>query len=343
MAREAEAFVQSVRSRLASFFQCDDPDRVIFSANATDALNLAIFGLTRPGSHVVSTRLEHNSVLRPLYHLRQTGKIDYTLVGFDQDGYVNPEDISKALRKNTGLVVVNHASNVLGSIQPIADIGRICAEKNVPLLIDAAQSAGHVPIKMSSWNISALAFTGHKALLGPTGIGGLLTAPGLEIAPSRFGGTGIHSQSPDQPKSFPHRLEAGTLNLLGIIGLNAGLDYLSKIDMHENYHREMALLSRLRKGLFEIPGVHVYGAISKNRHVPLLSFNMAGINPGDAGMILDGDFDIAVRTGLHCAPLLHEDIGTSPRGAVRVSLGWNSTLEDVETFLAAISQITDSK
>ena len=339
LAGEAEAFVQSVRKRLAVFFDAPDPDRVVFAANATDALNLAIFGLTRPGAHVVSTRLEHNSVLRPLYHLKQMGNIDYTLVGFDQNGFIDPDDIAAAFQRNTGLVVVNHASNVLGSIQPIEDIGRLCAERGVPLVIDAAQSAGCIRIRMSAWNVSAVAFTGHKALLGPTGIGGLATAPGVEIASTRFGGTGLDSQNPDQPQAFPHRLEAGTLNLLGIIGLNAGLDYLNKIGMEENHRRKMALLSFLHQGLSRLDGVKVYGSLSETRHVPVLCFNIDGIHPSDTGMILDGDYDIAVRTGLHCAPLVHGEIGTTPHGAVRMSLGWNTTKQDIDRALTAVSDI----
>ncbi|MCP4577034.1 MAG: aminotransferase class V-fold PLP-dependent enzyme, partial [Deltaproteobacteria bacterium] len=206
MAIETEGFIKEVRRRLASFFGAENPDRVVFAANATDALNLAIMGLTRPGTHVVSTRLEHNSVLRPLFHLKQTGKIEYTLVGFDNHGYVNPDDIAAAFRPNTGLVVVNHASNVLGTLQPIGGIGHICAKQGIPLLIDVAQSAGYMPIHMTDWNISALAFTGHKALLGPTGIGGLIIAPNIDIAPTRFGGTGVDSHSLAQPLVFPQRL-----------------------------------------------------------------------------------------------------------------------------------------
>lgn len=339
LAVEAEAFVQDVRTRLAEFFGAPNPERVVFAANATDALNMAIFGLADNVTHVVSTRLEHNSVLRPLYHLKQTGRIDYTLVDFDPDGFVDPDHIARAITADTGLVVVNHASNVLGSIQAIPDIGRICADRGIPLLIDAAQSAGYVPIDMTAWNVSALAFTGHKALLGPTGIGGLVTLPGLKIASTRFGGTGVDSQNPGQPQAFPQRLEAGTLNLLGVMGLNAGLDHLERIGPAENHSFKMTLLARLRQGLTQIDRVQVYGSISEDRHVPVLSCNIADIHPNDAGMILDGDYDIAVRTGLHCAPLVHETLGSAPQGAVRFSLGWNTTREDVDRAVAAVAEI----
>ena len=339
MAVEAEAFVQGVRQRLASFFEAVRSDRVVFAANATDALNLAIFGLARPGIHVVSTRLEHNSVLRPLYHLQQIGRIEYTLVDFDSRGFVDPDDIAASLQPNTGLVVINHASNVLGSVQPIGAIGRICAQNGIPLLIDTAQSAGHVPIHMTAWNVSALAFTGHKALLGPTGIGGLVTAPDVDIAPTRFGGTGVDSHSLSQPRFFPQRLEAGTLNMLGIMGLNACLDYVEKIGLPENRDREMRLLSRLHQKLSAIEGVTVYGSFPDGRYVPVLSCNIANVQPHDAGTILDGDYGIAVRAGLHCAPLVHEDLGTSPHGAVRISLGWNTTETDIDRAVTAIADM----
>jgi len=343
LAMEAGSFVESVRNRLAAFFKAEDPERVCFAANATDALNLGIFGLIRPGMHVISSRLEHNSVLRPLHYLHQSGIIDYTLVRFDARGFLDPQDIARAVRTNTGLVVLTHASNVLGSVQPIPAIGRICAEHGLPLLLDAAQSAGYIPIDMTSWNVGAVAFTGHKALLGPAGIGGLVVAPGLDIASTRFGGTGVESHSLDQPPSFPQRLEAGTLNMLGIMGLNAGLDSLDSMGMAANHARKVSLLDRLRRGLGELQSVTVQGSISDENQVPVLSCSVAGMHPNDAGMILDGDHDIAVRTGLHCAPLVHEDMGTAPQGTIRFSLGWNTSEEDVDLAVTAMAQIAEGR
>ena len=339
LAVEAEACVQGVRQRLAAFFGAPEPERVVFCANATEALNLAIFGLVRPGGHVISTRLEHNSVLRPLHHLEQTGKIHSTLVGFDAAGVVDPEDIARAVRADTCLVIVNHASNVLGSIQPVAEIGRICAERAIPLLIDAAQTAGALPIDMRAWQISALAFTGHKALLGPTGIGGLVSMPHLDISPTRFGGTGLESRNPDQPASFPHRLETGNLNVLGIMGLGFGLEYLEEAGVSDTYRQKLELVKRLRQELTAMDRVRVYGSSSVNGQVPILSCNIAGMHPSDAGMILDGDHDIAVRTGLHCAPLLHEDLGTAPAGAVRFSLGWDTRPQDIDRAAKAVASM----
>lgn len=343
LAVEAGHFVHEVRKRVAAFFGTDDPERVCFAANATDALNLGIFGLIRPGMHVISSRLEHNSVLRPLHYLHQAGTIDYTLVPFDAQGFLDPQDIARAVRSSTGLVVLNHASNVLGSVQAIPAVGRICAEHGIPLLLDAAQSAGYIPIDMPSWNVGAVAFTGHKALLGPAGIGGLVVAPGLDIVSTRFGGTGVESHSLDHPNGFPQRLEAGTLNVLGIMGLNAGLDYLDSMGMTANHARKMNLLTRLRRGLGELQNVTVHGSLSKESHVPVLSCSVAGMHPNDAGMILDGDHDIAARTGLHCAPLVHENMGTAPQGTIRFSLGWNTSEEDVDRAVTAMAQIAGGR
>ena len=339
LATDAEALVQRTREKVAGFFGAVDPNRVIFAANATDALNLAIQGVLAPGGHVVATRLEHNSVLRPLHHLREKGWIDYDLIPFDGRGFVNPDDIAGAIRPHTRLVIVCHASNVLGTVQPIPEIGLICAERGVPLIIDAAQSAGVVPIDMSGWRVAGVAFTGHKSLLGPCGIGGLVLDPGLEIASTRFGGTGVDSKSLVHTQTFPHRLEAGTLNLLGIIGLSAGVDYILKEGIEAIHGREMVLLKKLYEGLSQLDRVEIYGPGDRSGHVALMTVNVKGIAPEDVGMILDGDFNIAVRAGLHCAPLLHEGLGTYPQGAVRFSLGPFNTAEDIDRTLEAMTVI----
>jgi cysteine desulfurase family protein len=319
-----------------------DPDRVIFASNATDGLNLAIQGILKPGDHVVSTRLEHNAVLRPLYHLKQRGWIEYDLAPFDASGFIDPDDIARAIRPNTKLVIVNHASNVLGTLQPVETIGQICVERNVHLLIDAAQSAGQVNIEMTDWPVSAVAFTGHKSLLGPSGIGGLAVSPELEIDSTRFGGTGYESKSPIHTQEFPYRLEAGTLNLLGVIGLSAGLDYLQAEGMERIHQREIALIRRLQQGLSNLTGVTIYGPPPEKRQTPVLACNVKGMVAADVGAILDGDYGIAVRTGLHCAPLVHADLDFLEHGTVRFSVGWYNTDEDIDRTceaMAAISRI----
>lgn len=340
LATEAEEVVARTRLQVARFFGAPDPNRVVFASNATDALNLALLGMLDPGDHVVSTRLEHNSVLRPLFHLRQLGCIDYDLVPFDGRGFVDPDRLAGALRSNTRLVVLSHASNVLGTVQPVAEVGRICASRSVPLLIDTAQSAGQIPIDMTAWHVSAVAFTGHKALMGPSGIGGLVCSPDLQIRSTRFGGTGLESRSPVHTQTFPHRLEAGTLNLLGIIGLSLGIDFLQRAGIADIRQREMSLVRRLHEGLAQIEGVTLYTRTSDERRVPLLLCNVGGMSPSDVGTILDGDYGIAVRTGLHCAPLVHADLGTDPRGAVRFSIGFFNGEKDVDAAVAAMADIS---
>jgi cysteine desulfurase family protein len=339
LAAEAEEMVMRTREALARFFEAPDPERVVFTANATDSLNQAIQGMVSPGDHVVSTRLEHNSVLRPLYHLKLKGIIDYDLVPFGSDGLVDPDEIDAAIRPNTKLVVMSHASNVLGTIQPVEETSRRCAERGIPLVIDAAQSAGVVPIRMTSWGLAGIAFTGHKSMLGPSGIGGLVLNRDVAIEPTRYGGTGVDSRSPIHTGTFPHRLESGTHNLLGIIGLSEALAFLKEEGIDKIHERELGLLARLRDGLAPVERVTLYGPGASSNRVGLLAANIGGLHPDEAGAILDGDFDIAVRTGLHCAPLVHEDIGTYPQGAVRFSIGPFNSEQDIDAAIEAMTKM----
>jgi cysteine desulfurase / selenocysteine lyase len=343
LAAEAGQLVAGARQKVARVFHAPDPDRVVFTANATDALNIALQGMVRLGDHVVSTRLEHNSVLRPLHHLRLKGLIEYDLIPFDDKGFVDPGDIMAAIRPNTRLVIINHVSNVLGTVQPVPEIGRRCAELGIPLFVDVAQSAGVLPIDMESWRVAGIAFTGHKSMLGPTGIGGLVLAPGVEVEPTRFGGTGFESLSLVHPDSFPYRLETGTHNLMGIIGLSEALDYLQSRGIESIHAREMELLRRLLEGLSGCDGIRIFGAENLSDHLGLLAANIRGMDPEDVGAILDADFHIAVRVGLHCAPLLHQSIGTSPRGTIRFSIGPFNTEEDIDETVTAMKTIARSK
>lgn len=331
---KAQDRVRQVREKMAAFFGAAGCV-TCFGLNATDALNTLILGLARPGSHVVSTRLEHNSVLRPLHHLRQAGVCELDLVPFNASGLLEPEAVAKALRPNTCLVVMTHASNVLGTVQPVEEIGRLCRERDVPLVLDVSQSAGVVPIRMRQWGVSALAFTGHKGLLGPTGIGGLVMEPGLEVRPSRFGGTGLDSLSLTHNLDLPERLEAGTLNLLGILTLERCLDYLQGPLALELAQKEMELHGRLLEGLAALPGVTIDCPGSGPGRLPLVSCHLEGWEPGEASMVLDGDYGIAVRAGLHCAPLAHQDLGNGASGSLRVSLGRYNTQADMDAFLKA--------
>ncbi|MFH1033139.1 MAG: aminotransferase class V-fold PLP-dependent enzyme [Pseudomonadota bacterium] len=343
LSRRAEDYVSLARQRLCGLFGGDAPERVIFAYNATEALNLLIQGLLGPGDQVLSTRLEHNSVLRPLHHLRQAGVISLDLAPFDSQGLIDPAWFARAIGPRTRLVIVNHASNVLGVVQPVAAIGQVCRQRGVPLVLDVSQSAGLAPIDMTAWGVAALAFTGHKALQGPTGIGGAVISRDLEVRPSRFGGTGLDSHSLVHPRDYPHRLEAGTINILGVMGLMAGLDYLEGQGWERVRQREMVLWQRLRDGLAGLPGLTLYAAQDGPERVPVLSCNLAGMDPADLGQILDGDYGIAVRGGLHCAPLLHQDLGTGRAGALRFSLGPLNSQDDVDQALAAMTAIAHAK
>ncbi len=343
LAAQAEETVSQVRNQICEFFGGDDPERVVFAYNATDALNTLILGLVTPGCHIVSSRLEHNSVLRPLHHLRREGIISYDLVPFDAQGFINPHDVADSIRPETKLVILTHASNVLGTIQPVEEVGIICRESGVPLILDVTQTAGVLPINMKILGVDAVAFTGHKALMGPTGIGGLVLRSGLDIRPTRFGGTGMDSSSLLQTETYPFRLEAGTINLLGIIGLSAGIHYVIKHGLENTYQNEMSLLKRLRDGLAELEPVHMYCGDNLDNHVAVLLCNIEGMDARDLGDILDGDFHVAARSGLHCAPLVHLDLGTSPSGGVRVSPGPFNTSRDVDVVLDAMREIVTSR
>lgn len=338
LAVAAHERVNAIRGRLCRFFGGDDHYHLCFANNATDALNTLILGLVEAGSHVVSSRLEHNSVLRPLHHLQQQGLIFFDLVPFTERGFIEPGEVAKAIRPDTKLVVLTHASNVLGTIQPVEELAAVCRSRGVPLVVDASQSAGAVPIDIKRWGVQGIAFTGHKSLLGPTGIGGLLLSPDLNPKPTRFGGTGVDSRSPYHTSEYPNRLEAGTINLFGILALDATLDLLEQTHT-EAYAREMLLLKKLRDGLGSLPRIRMYAVQDLDNHLPLLTCTVDGIRSEDVGAILDGDFGIAVRAGLQCAPFVHHDLGTIDKGAVRFSLGPFTSEPDIDAAITAMTAI----
>jgi cysteine desulfurase/selenocysteine lyase len=336
---EAGLVVEDTRKLLTRFFNGTDPNRLCFGYNSTDALNLIISGMLRPGDHAVSTTLEHNSVLRPLYHLQRDG-VAVDFVPFDGAGFVDPQEVRKRFRPNTRLVVVNHASNVIGTIQPIAAIGRLCREAGIPFAIDASQSAGKVPIDMEAQFLDVVAFTGHKSLLGPTGIGGLYVREGVEIRHTRAGGTGVRSAVKAHLDEFPYRLEYGTPNVMGIAGLKAGVTWVNARGLEAIHHEEMRLSRILLAGLQAIPRVVTYCLDGLENHIAVLAFNVEGMDAADVGTMLDVDFGIACRTGLHCAPLVHEQIGTDKiHGAVRFGIGPFNTEEHVRAAVAAVGKI----
>jgi cysteine desulfurase family protein len=336
---EAGAIVDDTRKMLTRFFNGTDPNRLCFSYNSTDALNLIIFGMLRPGDHAVTTTIEHNSVLRPLYHLSREGvEVDYVL--FDSEGFVDPGEIRKRFRPNTRLVIVNHASNVVGTVQPIREIGRDCREAGIPFAIDASQSAGKVPINIEDQFLDVVAFTGHKSMLGPTGIGGLYVREGVEIRHTRAGGTGVRSALRSHLDEYPYRLEYGTPNLVGIAGLHAGLEWVLAKGLDAIQEHEMKLTRMLCDGLRAIPGVTLYCQEDHADHIGVLAFNVDGMDAADVGTMLDVDYDIACRTGLHCAPLVHEQLGTAKiRGAVRFGIGPFNTEEHALAAVRAVDEI----
>ena len=340
---ETGLVVEETRKMLTKFFNGTDPNRLCFGYNSTDALNLIIFGMLRPGDHAISTTVEHNSVLRPLYHLRREG-VEVDFVPFDAAGFVDPQEIRKKFRPDTRLVIVNHASNVIGTVQPIAAIGKHCREAGIPFAIDASQSAGKVPIDMDAQCLDVVAFTGHKSLLGPTGIGGLYVREGVEIRHTRAGGTGVRSAVRAHLDEYPYRLEYGTPNVMGIAGLKAGLTWLLGKGLETVHAEEMRLARMLLDGLRAIPRVVLYCLDSLENHIAVLAFNIEGMDAADVGTMLDVDFGIACRTGLHCAPLVHEQLGTDKiHGAVRFGIGTFNTEEHIQTAIQAVGKIAAFK
>ena len=336
---EAGAVVDNTRKALTKFFNGTDPNRLCFSYNSTDALNLIILGMLRSGDHAISTTIEHNSVLRPLYHLARDNGVDVDYVPFDGAGFVDPDEIKKKFRPNTRLVIVNHASNVVGTVQPIREIGRYCREAGIPFAIDASQSAGKIPVDMEDQFLDVIAFTGHKSLFGSTGIGGLYVREGIEIRHTRAGGSGVRSADRAHIEEYPFRLEYGTPNILGIAGLQAGLKWILDKGINAIHEHEMKLARMLRDGLAAIPGVTLYCQDDLANHIAVLLFNIDGMDAGDVGTLLDVDYDIACRTGLHCAPLVHEQLGTTKiRGAVRFGIGPFNTEQHIHTAIQAVSE-----
>lgn len=339
-ARDADQILGRGRELLHRLFGGAGPERFVYTLNATDSLNLAIKGIVRPGDHVVSGVLEHNSVLRPLHALEREGSITLTLVGADEEGYYRPEEIEAAIGPQTRLVAVVHASNALGTLQPIETIGAICRDRKVPFLVDAAQTAGAVPIDLDEAPIDLLAAPGHKGLLGPTGTGFLYVAPSVELRPWREGGTGSRSAEPLQPMDMPDRLEAGTANVHGLAGLIAGIEHILETTPEAIARHERDLTSRLLAGLKEAPGVRVVGGGEDRPRVGVVSFVADWLAAAELSALFDQQFEICVRGGLHCAPGAHRAVGSFPDGALRVSPGVFNTQADIRAFLDAVHSVS---
>ena len=341
MALAAEHALDDARHRLNRFFNGKAPERFVFTLNGTDALNMAMKGVLADGDHVITTDLEHNSVSRPLVALADAGRIALTRVAADGSGTVDPDAIKKAITPKTRLVALTHASNVLGTVQPVAEIGRIVREaESVLFLVDAAQTAGVVPIDVQALNIDLLAAPGHKSLLGPTGSGFLYVGARAKLRPWREGGTGGDSSTPVQPSEYPYYLEGGTPNVLGVAGMVAGLDFVEERTPDAIREHEVMLCDRLREKLEEAGGFEFYGHRDPARRVGTISFRAEAIPAPELGGILDQAFDIAIRPGLHCAPYVHRSLGTFPEGTVRVSPGPFTTVDDIDQLVEALKEIT---
>lgn len=361
----ANRIVDGTREKLAQLFNIPDPKRIVFTLNATESLNTVIYGVLNQRDHVIVTQMEHNSVLRPIRHLEGAGIITVSVAPCDKMGVLDISVLKPMIQQNTALIALNHASNVCGTIQDVVAVRE--AAGNVPLLLDAAQTAGAVPIDVQAMGVDFLAFTGHKALYGPQGTGGLYVREGLMIRPLKRGGTGSVSEQDQQPDFFPDVLESGTRNNVGIAGLGAGVEFILQTGVETIRRHEMNLLESLVEGLIDVPGITLYGPLKPQIQVPILSvtFDQAlpdnlhqsfggcgnraipatfeSIHPQQAGTILSQEFEILVRVGLHCAPLAHRALGSFPDGTVRFSMGYFNTQEDVRIAVEAVKKIAEKK
>ncbi len=341
---ETGELVENTRNMMTEFFNGKDPNRLCFSYNSTDALNLIIYGMLKESDHAVTTTLDHNSVLRPLYHLYKYDGVEVDHIPFDSKGFVDPDDFPKKFKKNTKLVIINHASNVIGTIQPLKEIGKHCRENGISFAVDASQSAGKIPIDIEELNLDIVAFTGHKSLLGPTGIGGLYVREGIEIRHTRAGGTGVRSAVRTHLDEYPYRLEYGTLNVMGVAGLHAGLKWIEKKGLDTLHEHEMKLTTMLRDGLKDVDGVTLYCQEDLADHISVFLFNVDGQEALNTATLLDVDYNIASRSGLHCAPLVHEQLGTDKiHGAVRFGIGPFNTEKQILTAINAVKEIAEIK
>jgi cysteine desulfurase family protein len=341
---EAARTLYDAREALAALFNVRDPLRIVFTLNATDALNLALNGILRPGDHVVTSSVEHNSMMRPLRDLEKRG-VKLTVVPCSEEGSLDPEDVRKNIRSRTRLIALNHASNVTGALLPIREIGQATRRHDLLFLVDAAQTAGVYPIDIDQDGVDLLAFTGHKSLYGPQGTGGLVLGERVrekEMNPFRLGGTGSRSEFEEQPDFLPDRFESGTPNGVGIAGLLAGLEFIEQTGIEAIRRHETGLIQRLIDGLKEIRRVKVYGPGNGTDRVAIVSFNLDGLSPSETALRLDREFGILCRPGLHCAPSAHRTIHTFPEGTIRFSFGVFNTRDEIGQALRALSLIASS-
>ena len=337
---DASRVVYGTREKMAELFGAEEASQIVFTANSTESLNIAIQGLVDPGDHVITTVMEHNSVLRPLYLCQQRG-VSLTILPFSAAGMVTPEAIKAVIRSNTRMIVCTHGSNLTGDLNDLEAIGRVCKKHHLLFVVDASQTAGVFPIQMDSMNIDVLCFTGHKSLMGPQGTGGMCVRKGVRIRPLLVGGSGIDSYSKIHPQVMPTALEAGTLNAHGIAGLSAALDFIKKVTPDVIRQREEELTRRFVSQIKSIPGVKLYGNYEQFPRAPILSLNILDYDSGEIADVLAQDYGIMTRAGAHCAPLMHEALGTKSQGAVRFSFSYFNTEEEIDQAANAIRELAE--
>jgi cysteine desulfurase family protein len=341
MANESGRVVYRAREAVSELFHEPDPLRVVFTKNVTESINVALFGILRPGDHVITSSMEHNSMMRPLRSLEQQG-IELTVVPCSSQGLLDPDDVKAAIKNNTTMITLNHVSNVTGTIQPVAEVGRIAREHDLLFLVDSAQSAGVMDIIMEKDCIDLLGFTGHKSLFGPMGTGGLIVGNRVnteEFRPLLKGGTGSKSDREIQPDFLPDSLESGTLNVVGIAGLLAGIRWIQEKGIDKFRTHQIRLTEKLIKGLQQLPKVTVYGTVNPEEQTATVSFSISNVSTSDACLLLDEEYDILCRVGLHCSPSSHKTIGTFPQGTIRFGLGKFNTLDEIDIAIKAIERI----
>ncbi|MCK4259421.1 MAG: aminotransferase class V-fold PLP-dependent enzyme [Halanaerobiales bacterium] len=339
MAAHAGKKVYEVREKLAEFFGVADSSEIVFTSNATHALNLGILGIIEKGDHVISSTLEHNSVSRPLKELERSGVIELDWIGLTEEGNFDYNALEKRIKDNTKLVVITHGSNVTGHLIDLNKVSTLLKKKGVLFMVDAAQTAGVFPINVSKLNIDLMAFPGHKSLYGPPGTGGLYIRKDLNIKSIFAGGTGSKSEELYQPEVWPDKFESGTVNSVGIVGLGEGVEFVKEKGIDQIREHELKLTSNFMEGLLSIKNVKLYGPKIDKVRTPVVSFNIGEESSSEIGYILDQAFDIAVRSGLHCSPLAHHTIGTLEQGTIRASFGYFNTFEHVEIALDVIHKI----
>lgn len=334
----ADRVIYGTREKLAAFFGAPNPRQIAFTANSTESLNMALKGVLKPGDHVITTVLEHNSVLRPLYQCQES-KVELTILGCDEKGNISYDEMEKAVKSTTKVIVCTHGSNLTGNMIDIGRVGCLAQKRGLLFIVDASQTAGVFPIDVQKMHIDILCFTGHKSLLGPQGTGGLYVREGIQVRPLLCGGSGVETYNMHQPIEMPTALEAGTLNGHGIAGLNAALGYLEREGIDNIRRTELSLMWQFYEGIHNLPQVTVYGDFDTKKRCPIVTFNIGSYDSSQVSDELSVDYGIATRPGAHCAPLMHKALGTQGQGAVRFSFSHYNTEEEVEFAVRAVKEL----